>query len=291
MIFYLLVLFLALPIFSQDEPHPVKESIQPTKARVWEVFTYRLQYEESLEIHLPEIGDITPKGMDLPVGEVLSVETESEVRSDGLEVKVTEIKIRFFSPGTFTSPVFWKVPQSEEEILQSERRFVVDPSQQEDLREADVLPPWEFGEFLVHRLILSIAVISFIIWLCVFLYKKYKSRVLDAIIEAPFEPPREEWIDKKFRELFQNESVSQKEFAYLLTEYLKHQSKTKFAIESDPLTDQELLGKIYQSSSITKEKLEDSKYFFLYSKYKPNFETLNQSEAEKILNEWKNRLS
>ncbi|MCC5813196.1 MAG: hypothetical protein JJT78_00440 [Leptospira sp.] len=286
------LIFLCSGLFAQSQSPGIEESIRPTKAKVLEEFTYIITHDENLELILPQKGDLIPDGMDLPIAEILSLETKqigsSAVTKNQLQ---TTILIRFFTSGTYLSPVKWKLPDSDEEF-ESHRTFVVEPNMgTEENEEAEIRPPWEFGDFLYYRLFIIILIVVLLLAIAYIAYKKYRDRVLDAIIEAPFEPPPEEWVEKKFRDLFANQRVSQKEFAYLLTEYLKLQASKKFNSNFDSLTDQDLLYKIYQSSTITKEKVDDAKYFFLYSKYKPNFEDLDWKEAKEILDEWKGRLS
>lgn len=272
----------------EEESFLVQESLRPSRGQVLDVFEYTIEWEGSLEMVLPEEGDLQPEGMDLPYAEILSIETEKDKSAP--DRNQTRIRIRFFMEGEFLPPVKWKKPD-EEEYSESQKSFqVTSRLTPESVEEADAFPPWVFGEFLWHRLVLLLLGIGILGLGGFYLWKWYKTRAMDAILETPFVPPVEEWVDKKFRDLFEKEKVDRKEFAYLLTEYIKLRCSDKFGSNYSSFTDSELLDKIYKSSAITQDAVQSAKFFFLYSKYSPGKGSLERKEAEDILEEWKKRL-
>lgn len=267
----------------------VREKITPKQAKVLDVFTYTIEYGEDLKLNLPEIGDIAPDKASLPIAEIISIETDRNKDTD--YEKITNIKIRFFVEGEYTAPISWEDVGSGE-IQNSEESFIiVSQLTDEDREEADVIPPLEFGKFLWYRLIIVIFALVGLGIGGYYLFLFFKNRALDAIVETPFEPPVEEWVDKKFRDLFSRDTVSKKEFAFLLTEFLKLQSTRKFGEDFNSLTDSRLLDKIYKSSTVNQKSVQDAKFFFLYSKYSPNSERMESEEARKILDQWKRNLT
>lgn len=263
------------------------EKVNPEQGKVLDSFRYSWEWEEGkAEIFLPEEGDLIPNNSDMPIAEVLS----RKIKKENGKVRA-EFTIRYFSPGEYMIPVYWIIEETKERIESTKSFKVGSALPQDEIKEADEFPPIAFGKFLWYRLILILLGTGIFLIAAYYLLIYFRNRPIDAIVlEDPPPISEKERLDSKIRKLFSYKKIQRKEFAYLLTEYLKNSYSEKFGEDLSSFTDSRLLEKIYKSSPIHHSDLRETKVFFLYSKYLPNEEYLDLEEAKNILEQWKRRL-
>jgi hypothetical protein len=263
------------------------EKVSPEQGKVLDSFRYSWEWEdEKGEISIPEEGDLTPNNSEMPIAEVLS---RKITKLDGKTH--AEFTIRYFLPGEYMVPVYWTLEKTKERVESTKSFKVVSALSQNEIQEAEEFPPILFGKFLWHRLILILLAIGLVVVSAYYLFIYFKNKPIDVIVlEEPPPITSKEQLDSKIRKLFSYNKIHKKEFAYLLTEYLKSSYSAKFGEDLFSYTDSKLLEKIYKSSPIHHSDLRETKVFFLYSKYLPNEDYLEIEEAKSILDQWKRRL-
>lgn len=314
--FYLVLLSLLTTTFTQPlfSERDATEKIDPTEGYVYDVLDYQLTLPSDRIVHLPELGDYQPQGSDLPIAEILSIR---EIPSQDHSHKTIHMRLRFFVPGDFSLPVSWESPRTPEPGVRAETKddsktktetkTEGDPdseiqnsqipvkvlsrldSPQEE--EADSLPPIYFGQILYGRILILLLGGLGLVSGIYYARHYWTSRPRDAIVLEPPPPvPQGEILSARFRALLQHDPISKKEFAYLLSLYLKDRCEEKFGFRTGSYTDSQLLEKIYQSTPIGSHDIRSAKVFFLYSKYKPHSDTISRDEATQLLELWKRNL-
>jgi hypothetical protein len=274
------------------------EQVSKEECKVYEIFQYKITWQDDYTVDLPTEGDILSEELELVIGEVLKID-KSE--------KQATIDFRIFKAGEFQIPVQWKQEESTEVIQSKIKVNVLSTISESDSEgSSDYQEPISFGNFLWYRLIIIITFALILIYGIYTIYQKYQSRPLDAILEEVTIVPLDDILEAKFHKLIDQNNLTKKEFAYFMTELIQskipkadkqiiHTSKTENLksqeiklqdSNSKIITDSDLLEKIYKSYPISTDDLRKMKVFFLFAKYSNTNETISKDEAKSMYDEW-----
>ncbi|MDF3820318.1 hypothetical protein P3G55_10425 [Leptospira sp. 96542] len=264
--FLFIFLIFIFSIFGEET-----ENITESEIYVGDIIHYTLTKAETIEFETTE-------------GEVYFDETSPSLRIyDITEINNTiSLKIIFFKPGNYTLPISWtkngKPKNSKLNIIVKSQLAETD-SEIEDVESPIVFS----GPYLLRLISLILFIILNLYFLyAIFLYIKRKQRVVDAIWQPQQSIPPNIIKKKKIETILQGESIPQKEFIYLISEFLKEELGDRFNIKTKSLTDSEFLSAIYDRSHIDNDILRELRLLFRTSKYEKKDNLLTNEEANEI---------
>jgi hypothetical protein len=258
----------------------VEEGWSVPESKVGEIVVYTLSHPEldPSRIESPNMG-IYPESSDLPVFEILSVQTQNGK---------LEIRARFLESGEHSLPVTWKTVDGKEEVSQAKILIKSNLTGSEfDLD--DITEPMEFsGPYLLKLLGWLLLVCSIFGLVAYFLlkYKKKQPEVRDASFQnlPPVVYPTKS--KNKLEAMLDKEEINHKEFVFALSETVKERFGKRVHSDLQSFTNKDLLFLIQKKTEISDlERMRLENYLDIV-KYMPNEETITKEFAKKVYDNW-----
>lgn len=256
------------------------EKWNPNKAKVGEVITFEIELPNISpnSIKYPKIG-FYPE-TELPSLEILSM----------TELKSTfQFQVRFLKAGEFSFPIEWKNEKGEIEKGQEKVKIESNLTGSEfDI--FDISEPIEFsGPFLLRLLGWTVGILLVLGMIAYFILKVKRTPKLTP--NAKFKTIEPESEKLKFREnqlikLLEQEEISHKEFVYLLSLEIKILLHEKYKVDSESLTNKELMELIQSKTQISDLERIRMENYLDRIKYMPNEEKISREFAKTIYKNW-----
>lgn len=255
------------------------EKWSPEKARAGEIVNYEIEILNAKEdsIQHPNLG-FYPE-TELPRMEILSLnKTETKF----------QFQVRFLEAGKFIFPIEWKdaddQPKKANKVIQIESNLT---GSEFDIY--DITEPIEFsGPFLIRLLVWFLGIVL-VLGLFFYLVSKIKlpSRtVKDAKFQILPTEKENKVLENQLLKLLELEEIPHKEFVYLLSFEIKNFLHDKYGIDSESLTNRELMEFIQSKTHLNDlEKMKMENYLDMI-KYMPNEEKISREVAKKIYKNW-----
>lgn len=275
-ILYVLLLF-ALPMQSESKITWSKPEIF-----VGEDVYLTLESESSvLELQSPEIGYIS-KSNDLPFMEVINQSKEG--------VRLV-LQIRFTKAGNQEFEVIWKSEDGlHKETVSITVSSVLGDNETEQL---DIMEPLEFSGPYLFRLFVVLIIFSGIIAILyyIFLTRKHRKKTpKDAGFAYTVEAEKVRPIDFDIENLLKNQEILHKEFAYVLSDYLKSILSQKLDSDVTYMTQSELEELLRTKLRLTDKAVGEFSLYLNSIKYMPNDEKISPENAIGIRRYWERML-
>lgn len=270
-------LIFVLPLFSEG-----KYTWSKAEVYVGEEVYLTLDTEANIsEILAPEIGYISNSN-DLPFMEVLNQ------TKDGSRLV---FQIRFTKAGPQEFRVAWK----EEGVLHEESISIKVESVlgANETEQQDIIEPLEFSGPYLFRLFVILIIFSAIVGVLyyIFLTRKHrKKEPKDAGISFAVEAEKMTPPDFEIENLLKNREILHKEFAYVLSDYLKSLLSQKLESDVTYMTQSELEELLRTRLRLTEKAVGEFSLYLNSIKYMPNDEKISVENAMGIRKYWERML-
>ncbi len=274
-------LLILLLFVSYAEASP-NEKISHKEIYVGDEIGYEIDFDSGIPSTLKlEEGDHSIDATELPVLRIWNVH-----RKD----KSISLSVRFYKAGSFRLPIYWEEEgekKTTELVFEVKSRLTGNESDIED-----IAPPISFSGSYLLRLLFVIFIFLILLYISYAVYLKLKNskQILDATWErVPVLESRQIKLIQIESALKQNE-ISYKEFAYLVSSYIKEEFSRRLASDLLHLTDSEFLNYLYDRSHLEIESTKEIKDILASSKYTNHSKILSKEEAEQLWQDWKRKL-
>ncbi|EMF81091.1 hypothetical protein LEP1GSC188_3458 [Leptospira weilii serovar Topaz str. LT2116] len=258
------------------------EFLAPEKVLIAEKIRYELKWDtgEIKDIQFPETKlYFLEDSPDIPWFEILY----SERKKNSLTVDFV-----FYVTGEYPVPISWTDINGRKEF--SGKRVLIESSiPDSDAGPADIIPPLAFsGPYLRNLLVFFILVVLLLVF-GIYIYRIYtrKSSPLDAIIQSEPIPERTEIYEIRLNELLKQESVPARDFARLLSGYIREKSASLSGRKTSAFTEAELFRFLYDQFPFEEQELQSWKSYLTEKKFRPESTFLSKEEAEKKFLHWR----
>nr|WP_244244935.1 hypothetical protein [Leptospira koniambonensis] len=280
-IFYVFLLFFAIPTFAW------KEDWEPKEVGIGDQAQYVLEFQQG-EIQNPELPSKgmypDPESPDLPLFEVIS----SEISDTKIKLSVA-----YYASGTFYLPIVWKDKDGKE--FHSELALTVRSSiGEKDKTPEEILPPLEFsGKYglKLAAILAGLAALGLGLFYAWYLNQTASKRTMDALVEA------DPWIQKiliyesKLDEIINTPPVFARTFYRVLSGYIRENMSKKMNAPFAHFTEAELFQRIYDSFGLEEEAAKNWENIFRKAQYSGEELQISSDEASKAWDYWKEALS
>ncbi len=255
-----------------------KETVLETDVYVGDTIHYQIEFTESDESNL-----------DLEEGEIYEDDTIPSYKVFDVVKEKTKLKasIVFYKPGTFILPISWE--QNGERIKSSEAIKVKSQLLGNETDIEDIEPPINFSGPYLFRLLFIIIITAINIYLlyALYIYWRSKPKIMDAIWEK--RPVLEETTKRLHSiELYlQSETISEKELAFKISEYLKEVYSKRLDKDILGKTDSEFLAELFDRTHIDDSVLRNTRIYFRNTKYDDNHTELKKESATSLWEKFK----
>ncbi len=260
-------------LFCEEE----KWSVESVK--VGEIVVYELNHPNisSSSIEFPKIG-LYPPDSELPIFEIVDIQQKENQ---------LQIKVRFLEAGEHSLPVSWKVGDIEKK---SEKKIpVLSNLTGSEYDIDDILEPILFNGPLLLKLLFVLFLALSLAGLLAYLILKWKKKptlVREAKYQTLNQTTTKVNYFNKLEKLLEQEEILHKEFAFLLSEFVKEELSRKLKKDIQGYTNKELLDLIQKNQKINNlERMRLENYLNII-KYMPNQEVISNLEARKIYKTW-----
>ncbi|MDI7222605.1 hypothetical protein QMM98_14735 [Leptospira santarosai] len=258
------------------------ETLVPEKALVAEKIRYELKWDngEIKNVRFPEIGFHFSEDLpDIPRFEI----SYSEKKESSLTVDFV-----FYVTGEHSIPISWEDANGKKEF--SEKRVLIESSiPDSDTGPADIIPPLAFsGSYSGSLLVFFILVVLlFVFGIYVYRFYTRKGSPLDAIIQSEPTPERTEIYEIRLNELLKRSSIPARDFARLLSGYIREKSASLSGKKTSAFTEEELFRFLYDQFPFEEQELLFWKSYLTEKKFGPKNTFLSGEEAEKRFLHWR----
>ncbi|PJZ57138.1 LB_053 family protein [Leptospira barantonii] len=258
------------------------ESISPQKALIGEKIRYELKWTgaDVKDVQFPEVGfHFSENAPDLPWFEVLY----SEKKENSLTVDFA-----YYVTGEYWIPVSWTDSNGKKEF--SKEKVLVDSSiPDSDTGPADIIPPMTFSGSYLGRLLVFLILGGLLIAFGIYAYRIYSSEnsPLDAIIQAEPTLERIEVFEIRLNELLKKEPIPARDFARLLSGYIREKSANLSGRKTSAFTEVELFRFLYDQFPFEEKELQSWRKFLTEKKFRPGEAFLTKEDAEDKFSHWK----
>ncbi|EQA71858.1 LB_053 family protein [Leptospira noguchii] len=270
-----------LMFFSSLAAEPV-ESVSPEKVLVAEKIRYQLKWnlEEVKNVQVPEMGiHFLEDSPDIPWFEIVY----SEKKDNSIVVDFV-----FYATGKFMVPIFWTDINGKKEF--SKKEILIESSiPTSDTGPADIIPPLAFSGSYWGRLFVLLFLIVLLIGFVIYAYHIYSNKKfpLDAIIQVEPTLEKVEIYEIRLNELLKQEIISARDFARLLSYYIREKSFGLSEKQTASFTETELFHFLYDQFPFEKQELLSWKEFLTEKKFRPENVYLSREEAQEKFLYWK----
>ncbi|MCX7997955.1 MAG: hypothetical protein N3A69_03255 [Leptospiraceae bacterium] len=267
-------------VLSKVFPSEAIEKWQPSKAKVGDLVTFEIELKniQTNSVEYPKIGFYPEK--EVPNFEILSV-VESK--------NIFQFQVRFLEAGEFSFPIQWKNENGKLETAKEKIQIESNLTGSEfDIY--DISEPIEFsGPFLLRLLGWTVGILLVLGMIAYFILKVKRTPKLTP--NAKFKTIEPESEKLKFREnqlikLLEQEEISHKEFVYLLSLEIKILLHEKYKVDSESLTNKELMELIQSKTQISDLERIRMENYLDRIKYMPNEEKISREFAKTIYKNW-----
>ncbi|PJZ41581.1 hypothetical protein CH370_09005 [Leptospira kmetyi] len=258
------------------------ETIAPEKALIGEKIRYELKWtgSEVKDVQFPEPGlHFSEQAPDLPWFEVLY----SEKKENSLVVDFA-----YYVTGEYWIPVSWTDANGKKEFSK-EKVFIDSSIPDSDTGPADILPPMTFSGSYWGRLLVFLIFAGLLIAFGTYAYRIYSSKnsPLDAIIQAEPTLERIEVFEIRLNELLKKEPIPARDFARLLSGYIREKSANLSGRKTSAFTEAELFRFLYDQFPFEERELQSWRKFLTEKKFRPGDAFLTKEDAEEKFSHWK----
>lgn len=227
------------------------EFLAPEKALIAEKIRYELKWDagEIKDIQFPETKlHFLEDSPDIPWFEILY----SERKKNSLTVDFV-----FYVTGEYPVPISWTDINGKKEF--SGKRVLIESSiPDSDTGPADIIPPLTFsGPYLGNLFTFFILVVLLLVF-GIYIYRIYtrKSSPIDAIIQSEPMPEKMEVYEIRLNELLKQSPVPARDFARLLSGYIREKSASLSGKKTSAFTEAELFRFLYDQFPFEEQELQ-----------------------------------
>ncbi|EMY78465.1 hypothetical protein LEP1GSC060_3809 [Leptospira weilii serovar Ranarum str. ICFT] len=270
-----------LMLYSGLNAEPV-EFLAPERTLVAEKIRYELKWEtgEVKDVQFPEAGiHFLEDSPDIPRFEVLY----SEKKENSLVVDFV-----FYVTGEHPVPISWTDANGKKEF--SKKRVLIESSiSDSDTGPADIVPPLTFSGSYLGRLFVFTIIAGLLFVFGIYAYRIYagKNSPLDAIIQTEPTLERMEIYEIRLNELLKRDPIPARDFARLLSGYIREKSANLSGRKTSAFTEAELFRFLYDQFPFEERELEFWREFLTEKKFRPENGYLSKKEAEEKFLHWK----
>ncbi|RHX84103.1 LB_053 family protein [Leptospira stimsonii] len=258
------------------------ETLSPEKVLIAQRVRYELNWApgEIKEIVAPQVGIHFAEGLpDLPWFEVLLSEKK--------DTRIA-LEISYYATGEFPIPVSWTLSNGKRES--SLKKVIVESVLSEtDTGPSDIIPPLSFSGSYLGRLLVFLILFGILLTFGIYAYRLYarQSSPMDAIIQATPQLERMEVYEIRLRELLKKEPISAREFARLLSGYIREKAANLSGRKTSAFTEAELFQFLYDQFPFEERELQSWRKFLTERKFRPGEAFLAKEDAEEKFSHWK----
>lgn len=292
-IFIVIVVFPAL-LFAD-----VKLQFTPESIAIGQKGSLKIDYND--EIILIDKGFVLnpENNSEIPNYEIFSFKKENLNKKNeiGIEQSI-KAEIHFYQSGKQKIRINWKDKSGKESFTETEINVLPTANESENFN--DVEEPLIFSGNYIWRLLLIILLITALIVLGVYLFKKWKnqSKEVETVYqELPMISANH--FKDKIQELLRQSAIDEKEYLFILTGFIREMLTAKTIVNTGEYapprlnflasTDYETKNYLRQKYKISEEDIQKN-YGLLEKKYGEYFGTLPKETAEKIYYYWLEKL-
>ncbi|AOP36227.1 hypothetical protein A0128_19550 [Leptospira tipperaryensis] len=270
-------------IFASSLLGETAETLSPETVLIAQKVRYELKWSpgEIKEIIAPQVGIHFAEGVsDLPWFEVLLSEKK--------DTKIA-LEISFYATGEFPIPVSWTLSNGKQES--SQKKVLVQSALAEsDTGPSDIIPPLSFSGSYLGRLLVFLTLFGILLAFGIYAYRLYarqSSFPMDAIIQVTPQLERMEVYEIRLRELIKKDPISAREFARLLSGYIREKAANLSGRKTSAFTEAELFQFLYDQFPFEERELQSWRKFLTEKKFKPGEAFLTKEDAEEKFSHWK----
>lgn len=269
-------------IFSSSIFGEASETLSPEKVVIAQKVRYELKWTpgEIKEIVAPQVGIHFAEGVpDLPWFEVLLSEKK--------DTRIA-LEISFYATGEFPIPVSWTLSNGKRES--SQKKILVESVLADsDTGPSDIIPPLTFSGSYLGRLLVFLALFGILLAFGIYAYRLYarQSSPLDAIIQATPQLERMEVYEIRLKELLKKDPISSREFARLLSGYIREKAGSLSGKKTSAFTEAELFQFLYDQFPFEEKELQSWRKFLTEKKFRPGETFLTKEDAADKFSHWK----
>ncbi|TGM58839.1 LB_053 family protein [Leptospira adleri] len=258
------------------------ETLSPEKVVIAQKVRYELKWApgEIKEIIAPQVGIHFAEGVpDLPWFEVLLSEKK--------DTRIA-LEISFYATGEFPIPVTWTLLSGKRES--SQKKVIVESVLADsDTGPSDIMPPLTFSGSYLGRLLVFLTLFGILLAFGIYAYRLYarQSSPLDAIIQATPQLERMEVYEIRLRELLKKDPISAREFARLLSGYIREKAASLSGKKTSAFTEAELFQFLYDQFPFEEKELQSWRKFLTEKKFRPGEIFLTKEDADDKFSHWK----
>ncbi|MBM9502285.1 hypothetical protein JWG44_18700 [Leptospira sp. 201903071] len=259
------------------------ETLSPETVLVAQKVRYELKWSagEIKEIVAPQVGIHFAEGVsDLPWFEVLL--SEKKDTSIALEIS-------FYATGEFPIPVSWILSNGKRESSQK-KVFVNSALSDSDTGPSDIIPPLNFSGSYLGRLLVFLILFGILLAFGIYAYRLYagQSSPMDAIVQTTPQLERMDVYEIRLQELLKKDRIPAREFARLLSGYIREKTANLSGKKTSAFTEAELFRFLYDQFPFEERELQSWRKFLTEKKFKPGESFLTKEDAEDKFSHWKN---
>lgn len=258
------------------------EFLAPEKALIAEKIRYELKWDagEIKDIQFPETKlHFLEDSPDIPWFEILY----SERKKNSLTVDFV-----FYVTGEYPVPISWTDINGKKEF--SGKRVLIESSiPDSDTGPADIIPPLTFsGPYLGNLFTFFILVVLLLVF-GIYIYRIYtrKSSPIDAIIQSEPMPEKMAVYEIRLNELLKQSPVPARDFARLLSGYIREKSASLSGKKTFAFTEAELFRFLYDQFPFEEQELQFWRSYLTEKKFRPENTFLSKEEAKKKFLHWR----
>ncbi|RHX91600.1 hypothetical protein DLM76_17950 [Leptospira yasudae] len=258
------------------------ESLSPDRTLVAQKIRYELKWSlgEVKDVRFPEAGlHYLENAPDIPWFEVLFSEKK--------ETKLI-VEFAYYVTGEYPIPVSWTTAAGMKEF--SKKTILVESAiADNDTGPADIIPPLTFSGSYLGRLIVFLILAALLSAFAFYAYRIYsgKNSPLDAIIQAEPTLERMEIFEIRLNELLKKDPIPAREFARLLSGYIREKSANLSGRKTSAFTEAELFRFLYDQFPFEEKELQSWRKFLTEKKFRPGEAFLTKEDAEEKFAHWK----
>ncbi|EQA78510.1 LB_053 family protein [Leptospira alstonii] len=258
------------------------EFLVPEKTLVGEKIRYELKWDtgEVKDVQFPEAGiHFLEDSPDIPWFEV----SYSEKKENSLAVDFV-----FYVTGEYPIPISWTDANGKKEF--SKKQVLIESSiSDSDTGPADIIPPLTFSGSYLGRLLVFMILAGLLFAFGIYAYRIYagKNSPLDAIVQAEPVLERMEIYEIRLNELLKQDPIPARDFARLLSGYIREKSANLSGRKTSAYTEAELFRFLYDQFPFEERELQSWREFLTEKKFRPENGYLSKEEAEEKFLHWK----
>jgi hypothetical protein len=256
------------------------EKWNPTKAKVGEIVEFVLEYNnnEVLEIKLPELG-LYSENSTLPIANVIQVENVNGI---------TNLKIQYLKKGIYSAPIQWK--DNNENWVKPKHQIEIETNLSGNESEIfDIVGPMEFSGPFQYWELLKLVLLFLVLSVGTFYFFDFIRKLRkpkEASYSYPYPAESMEPLDFKLNELLRLKEIPHKEFAYILSDYIKSSLSSKMGVDMKYMTTEEISEVLLEKYNIDKLTILRLIDYMNSIKYMPNEDFIDLKKALEIRKTW-----